>query len=68
MSYVCLHVCLFVLFLCLSGYFLQASAYQNGPILYLLHLCLLLLNDIFALFLSTCNFQYFSMEINVYLN
>ena len=60
-SSVLLSACLSVCFVYLSVWlFLQAYAYQNGPILYLIHLCLLLLNDTFALlrFTCTCNCQY----------
>ena len=43
-------VCLFRFFFCVWLFFLQASAYQNTPLLYLLHLsCSLLLNFIFTL-------------------
>ena len=73
--FICPFVCLFYFFVCLAGFFLQANAYQNGPILYLLHLqCLPLLNYIFAFLRNTCcrpnccYFFYGSMEINLYFS
>ena len=60
---VCLSVCLVVLFSFLSGCFLQAHAYQNGPVLYLfIHVCSYL-KKCFALLRNTCNCRYSFMRV-----
>ena len=77
MSYVhlsfCLHVCLFFYFVSLSVwlFFYKLLLNQNGPILFLMNLCLLFLNDFvanYSLIHVIVNIFHGSIEINVYLN